>query len=141
MKTLHQLSRQYRQQLAHKKKLRDQVLDLKIKVDDINRAIEQLNRQLASTKVLIDYCVVTGESPAEAILRNTHEQIQQTVIDIRGYDYSTNEYLQAGNVKVNNGLSHQSITVTPMSTLLNTGVYLDSSGVGGSIMGSSLPGV
>jgi hypothetical protein len=85
MKTLNQLTKKYRSQIRSKMKIQEQINDLRQQERDLVAKGHSLGKEIDFTKSLIDYCVLTGETPAEALLKNTKEQIRSTIDNMSGF--------------------------------------------------------
>ena len=85
MKTLNQLTKKYRSQIRSKMKIQEQINDLRQQERALQDKGNALGKEIDFTKNLIDYCVLTGETPAEALLKNTKEQIRSTIDNMSGF--------------------------------------------------------
>ena len=85
MKTLNQLTKKYRSQILSKSKLQEQINSLREQERALQSQVYAISQEIDFTKSLIDYCVLTGESPAEALLKNTKEQIRSTIENMSGW--------------------------------------------------------
>jgi hypothetical protein len=70
LKSLNALIRSYRRDLKKREQLTTAIKELQ-------EQILPLDDQIKNTKKLIDHCVRTGESPLEATLRHTQEQLSK----------------------------------------------------------------
>lgn len=82
MKTLMQLTKKYRSQLNAVNKIHQQIALLHQQEKTHREKIHQLTTEIEFTKLLLDYCVLTGESPVEALLKNTKEQLVNKIWEI-----------------------------------------------------------
>lgn len=79
MKTLNQLAKKYRQQIQHKKHIQEKLAVLRDQEISLQRQIDSMDKDIWSTKQLIDYCVLTGDSPVQAVLQNNREDINRVL--------------------------------------------------------------
>lgn len=87
--SLSSLIRSYRRQIQQAERLKrksDQIMD---QLQSIHTEYNQKKQECTNIKNLIDHCVITGESPAEALLKHTPEQIRKTAEE--------NEYTHTGS--------------------------------------------
>lgn len=109
MKTLHQLAKKYRKQIDHKSKIQEQITSLREQERVLQDQVYTITKDMEFTKTLIDYCVLTGESPTEALLKNTREQIRNTLDHASGWvSINTNTL---GSLTVSNN-SVTGVTIT-----------------------------
>lgn len=87
--SLSSLIRSYRRQIQQAERLKrksDQIME---QLKHLNAEYNQKKQECTNIKNLIDHCVITGESPAEALLKHTPEQIRKTAEE--------NEYTHTGS--------------------------------------------
>jgi hypothetical protein len=159
MKTLNQLTKKYRSQIRSKMKIQEQINDLRQQERALQDKGNALGKEMDFTKTLIDYCVLTGETPAEALLKNTKEQIRSTIDNMSGFSpliggsisgltvsnnlvtiTNTGNITSSGLLTLDPNQSAWSNTVyTPTNTTLSVNSAQGSTRVGGS--GRGVPGV
>lgn len=159
MKTLNQLTKKYRSQIRSKMKIQEQINDLRQQERALQDKGNALGKEIDFTKNLIDYCVLTGETPAEALLKNTKEQIRSTIDNMSGFSpliggslsgltvsnnlvtiTNTGNITSSGLLTLDPNQSAWSNTVyTPTNTTLSVNSAQGSTRVGGS--GRGVPGV
>ena len=79
MKTLNQLARHYRQLCKAPARIDQQSRKLKEQLQQLSSQKQSLVAEIDRTKTLLDYCIVSGESPAQAALSHTTEQLQASL--------------------------------------------------------------
>lgn len=146
MKTLGQLTKKYRSQLKSVAKIREQIDVLNKQHQEYQHQIDCLNKEITFTRALVDYCVLTGESPAEAVLKNTRDQIQMKIYELTNFNvaYTTPSWGNVSSLPV--VPATLSITNTGnLSTLITSGVNMTDPNLGQArVNGSSgglIPGV
>ncbi len=83
MNTINQLAARYRKMSAHVKRADAKIQKAKTHMQQLNQDRNQLVQELEQMRVILDYCVVTGESPVQAQLSHTLEQMQTKIQDHR----------------------------------------------------------
>lgn len=76
MKTLNQLARRYRQLCKGPSRVDQQINKLREQLSRLNQQRQKMLGEIEHTQLLLNYCVVSGESPAQAALSHTNEQMQ-----------------------------------------------------------------
>lgn len=76
MKTLNQLARRYRQLCKGPSRVDQQINKLREQISRLSQQRQKMTSEIEHTKLLLNYCVVSGESPAQAALSHTNEQMQ-----------------------------------------------------------------
>lgn len=129
MKTLGQLTKKYRSQLCSVRKIREQIDQLHRQQQEYHDQIDSLTKEISFTKILVDYCVLTGESPAEAVLKNTHDQLKIKVHQLTGHNHYTSVSPSWGTISSLN-------IVPPNLSITNTGTLTTSIGTPPSVNAS-----
>lgn len=101
MQTLAQAAKAYQN-------LCKQVHRLDSEMDKVRQQHHQLRNQknkiqdeLRTLKNLIDHCVITGESPSQALLSHTREQIENLVIQHNNSLNQDTLYIDTGMITIN----------------------------------------
>lgn len=76
MKTLNQLARRYRQLCKGPSRVDQQINKLREQLSRLNQQRQKMLGEIEHTQLLLNYCVVSGESPPQAALSHTNEQMQ-----------------------------------------------------------------
>jgi hypothetical protein len=76
LKTLNQLARRYRQLCKGPSRVDQQINKLREQLSRLNQQRQKMLGEIEHTQLLLNYCVVSGESPAQAALSHTNEQMQ-----------------------------------------------------------------
>lgn len=118
MKTLAQAAQSYRQQLQQIKKHEQLIQKTRADLKQLQDAAVKKTHELNKLKQLIDYCVITGESPAEAILKNTPEQIQQHIFN------QPQNYTDSYGIVSGNSMNLGPITISNTITHINSTDYI-----------------
>jgi hypothetical protein len=79
MTTLHQLSKKYRKLCETPQKWDAQLQEARDHIKNIQESKRACLQNIENTKILIDFCVITGESPVQAQLSHTLPQMKETV--------------------------------------------------------------
>lgn len=88
MKTILDLSKQYRREKASLKKLADKKAVLAQQIQSLQDQERSVRKTLNSLKTLIDFCIETGQSPVEAQLKNTPDEILSHMNQLTIDEYS-----------------------------------------------------
>ena len=113
MSTVNQLSRQYRKLCKKTQTIDKQIQKLSQTGKVLRDARRACVQEIETTKLLIDYCVITGESPTQAQLSHTTDQIRQIVETHMQMNWNLGSYYDIT-------LSHIQGTVSINSTSLGT---------------------
>ena len=107
MRTLNDLSKKYRSEKTALKKLLAQRSKLAEQQQKLQERERELRRGLTNLKTLIDFCIETGESPVEAQLKNTPNEISEHMNKVTMDSYSGTDsiYLAQGLNITNSGLN------------------------------------
>ena len=76
MKSLNGLIKDYRKKMIRAEKHRDKMTALEQKMEALNQEHFKQKTELSQIKDLIDWCILSGEQPAEAALKHTSDQIR-----------------------------------------------------------------
>lgn len=76
MKTLNQLARRYRQLCKGPSRVDQQINKLREQISRLSQQRQKMTSEIEHTQLLLNYCVISGESPAQAALSHTNEQMQ-----------------------------------------------------------------
>jgi len=76
MKTLNSLIKEFRKKIKQANSHQSRITNLEQKREAMNQQQHQRNSEIAQMKELIDWCVLTGEQPTEAVLKHTREQMR-----------------------------------------------------------------
>ena len=107
MNTLNQLARRYRQLCKGPARIDQQLNKLKEEFGRLQQQKHSMLAEIDHTKQLLLYCVVSGESPAEAALRHTRDQIQtaleehQSLVRESGFYYDPS-HTTIGSISITN---------------------------------------
>lgn len=77
LKSLNALIRSYRRVIKQRAKCDRSIKELQEKIKLLHKEQQQLDDQISHTKKLIDHCIRTGETPMEATLMHTREQLSK----------------------------------------------------------------
>ena len=83
MNTINQLARQYRKTNDQLSRMDKKLHAAKKHMRDLGEARRRISQDLEQIKLLLDYCVITGEPPLQARLSHTHEQMHASIQDHR----------------------------------------------------------
>jgi DNA-binding protein YbaB len=125
MNTINQLAAKYRKMNAQVKRADTQIQNAKKHVHQLGQARNQLLQELDQLRVLMDYCVITGETPVQAQLSHTHEQMQAKINDHRRQLRAEDFYFTTGGSSVTvgtTGLSTLNISTGPQGATGALGV-------------------
>jgi len=107
MRTLNDLSKKYRSEKTALRKLLAQRSKLAEQQQKLQERERELRRGITNLKTLIDFCIETGESPVEAQLKNTPNQISEHMNQVTMDSYSGTDsiYLAQGLNITNSALN------------------------------------
>ena len=101
MKTLAQAVKQYQKLHKESKNLEAAMQKVQQQHHELKNYKNKKYEQMRSLKNLIDHCVITGESPSQALLSHTAEQIETSVQE---HNSSVNRdiyYIDSGLITIN----------------------------------------
>jgi hypothetical protein len=80
MKTINQAIRRYRALCQARSSLNAKEDKLREKMTELRTLHQKKTAEIKKLRQVIDYCVITGQSPTQALLSNTPEQIETALI-------------------------------------------------------------
>lgn len=102
MTTLTHLQKQYRRLCAQAAKMDQKRLKIQQAAEALKLAKSQVIQQIIDHKYLIDYCVITAQTPTQASLSRTREEIK-AVVETHHNQYSAyDQFIFTSNVNMNN---------------------------------------
>jgi len=114
MTTMHQLSKKYRKLCEKPQKWDAQLQAARDHIKHIQESKRVCLQNIENAKILIDFCIITGESPVQAQLSHTLPQMKETVQrHIQGI-YS--DHIQLDINYNYNSASAKTITPSPVLT-------------------------
>jgi hypothetical protein len=133
MKTLNSLIKEFRKKIKQAHIHQSRITHLEQKREAMNLQQHKRNSEIAQMKELIDWCVLTGEQPTEALLKHTREQMRKQLGS--GTVYNMSSIAGAASV-YNTMVGHSGVsatTLTPHSTLTLSAspITISCGGVGG----------
>ena len=93
------------------------ILKVKQQAHQLNQARNQIIQEMEQLRVLLDHCVVTGESPVQAQLSHTHTEMHVKVAEHRRQLRMDEYYFTSSGSSVTVGISGLVNSVTSTSTL------------------------
>jgi seryl-tRNA synthetase len=115
--TLSGLIRSYRKQIKQRDLVQKRMQALDAERKQLEKQAREIYNECGKTKQLIDWCIHSGESPVEAQLKHTAEQVAQELEKAPGYDSLKDWWF------------HNQVKGTPNQTLLSTTFNSDISNV------------
>lgn len=83
MNTINQMAQKYRKLCKQVQRTDAKILKVKQQAHQLSQARNQIIQEMDHLRVLLDHCVVTGESPVQAQLSHSHAQMQVHVQEHR----------------------------------------------------------
>jgi hypothetical protein len=83
MNTITQMAHKYRKLCKQVQQADAKILKVKQQAQQLNQIRNQIIQEMEHLRVLLDHCVVTGESPVQAQLSHTHTQMHVKVSEHR----------------------------------------------------------
>lgn len=115
--TLSGLIRAYRKQIKQRDLVQKRMQELDAERKQLEKQAREIYAECGKTKQLIDWCIHSGESPVEAQLKHTAEQVAQELEKTPGYDSLKDWWF------------HNTLKGTPHQTLISTTLNSDISNV------------
>jgi hypothetical protein len=136
MKTLGELTKKYRNEKARLTKLHQQRENLMTQVQALSDQMREGEKSLRTLKTLIDFCVETGQSPVEAQLKNTPDEIADHVYSTGMLNLSG---VEKGYITTGTNITSGSLITSGTGMIyptLSIGSGLGSASIGSSSLGS-----
>lgn len=143
MKTLNQLARRYRQLCKGPSRVDQQINKLREQISQLSQQRQKMTSEIEHTKLLLNYCFVSGESPAQAALSHTNEQMQaaleehQRLVKESGFYYDPS-LATIGTVTISNH-GHWTKPVSITGGISSAGTITVNSGIDTINLASSKP--
>lgn len=117
MNTITQMAHKYRKLCKQVQQTDAKILKVKQQAHQLNQARNQIIQEMEQLRVLLDHCVVTGESPVQAQLSHTHTEMHVKVAEHRRQLRMDEYYFTSSGSSVTVGISGLVNSVTSTSTL------------------------
>lgn len=124
MNTLAQMARKYRGMCKQVQSTDNQIQKVRAHLNELGQSRNRIIQDMEQLKTLIDYCVITGTEPTQALLSHSVEQMNTVINEHdRNTRFKDNYYTLGGssvtvinthNTTATHGLSNM-LTATPTS--------------------------
>jgi hypothetical protein len=86
METVLDLIEHYREQINRANETRDRIQDLKKELEELQDCLTRATREINNNKMLLDWCILSGESPAEALLKRDTQNIDHELSKMQWFN-------------------------------------------------------